>query len=294
LENFNIEIKFKIAVLCAVIGFLLGLTAVDLKDLAKSDDLGWSVGLALIFGIFGFSVLPMIIFEFAKPYTKLYLLCGPIGISFIKLAIRVFIADTKISKNEISKISFYMQKEFGNAVTLPLLDFIAENKRISEDLGSISKPLIDIRLSDRLDILYRLLSMVINDRMINDKEETILKAIAKTLKIGERRFEMVKNAILKEKGFHKKSDQEHQHKSYSRNFYMMDQLMRMAYNPYIILGIDQNASNDEVKKAYRNMVKKCHPDKSMLKNDAQRKQDAGKILEINEAYESIKKMRGIK
>ena len=69
---------------------------------------------------------------------------------------------------------------------------------------------------------------------------------------------------------------------------------KQAYNPFVILGIEQNASNEELKNAYRRLVKKYHPDKSMQKDDETRKQDAVKILEINEAYESIKKMRGIK
>ncbi|MFT4143338.1 MAG: DnaJ domain-containing protein, partial [Mobilitalea sp.] len=34
----------------------------------------------------------------------------------------------------------------------------------------------------------------------------------------------------------------------------------MISNPYSILGISPNASNDEVKKAYREMSRKYHPD----------------------------------
>lgn len=31
-------------------------------------------------------------------------------------------------------------------------------------------------------------------------------------------------------------------------------------DPYVILGINKNATSDEIKKAYRNMIKKYHPD----------------------------------
>ena len=33
-------------------------------------------------------------------------------------------------------------------------------------------------------------------------------------------------------------------------------------DPYLVLEIDRNATDDEVKKAYRNMCRKYHPDKN--------------------------------
>ena len=63
-----------------------------------------------------------------------------------------------------------------------------------------------------------------------------------------------------------------------------------AYN---ILEIDPTASDDEVKKAYRTMAMKYHPDKvSYLGEDFQNAANE-KFQKVNEAYEEIKKSRKI-
>jgi DnaJ like chaperone protein len=298
LDKINLEIKFKTAVFCVIIGFvigtIIGFADANPDDIDKTMNLGPAVGLSLIFGILGFSVVPGIIFEFSSPYSKLYMIGGSIGIAFIKLAIKVFVSDGKLSKKEFEHINSYMSKEFGDSITTPLLDYISENNKIIEDIATISKPILNIRLSERIDILYQLFSLAAADRIYNDKEEHVLKEIAKAFKIGGKRFEMLEKRVIKTKGYSAKSQQEQSNQNQSRNFHMMDQLRRMSYNPYAVLEIDQNVSNDDLKKAYRKLVKIYHPDKSMMENEETRKKDAIKILEINEAYEAIKKMRGIK
>ena len=52
---------------------------------------------------------------------------------------------------------------------------------------------------------------------------------------------------------------------------------------YAILGIDKNASDEEIKKAYRKMAKKWHPDA----NPDNRKEAEEKFKEVGEAYETL-------
>ena len=63
---------------------------------------------------------------------------------------------------------------------------------------------------------------------------------------------------------------------------------------YKVLGIDESASNDEVKKAYRKMAIRHHPDKFSQLGEEQQKAAKNKFQKIQEAYAHIKKERSIK
>jgi molecular chaperone DnaJ len=60
-------------------------------------------------------------------------------------------------------------------------------------------------------------------------------------------------------------------------------------DPYKVLGVSQNASDEEVKAAYREMAKKYHPDS--YANNPLADLAAEKMKEINEAYDTINKQR---
>ena len=65
-------------------------------------------------------------------------------------------------------------------------------------------------------------------------------------------------------------------------------------NYYDILGVKKDASADEIKKAYRTMAKKYHPDTvANLGEDVKRKATE-KFRSINEAYNELKSQRGFK
>ncbi len=56
-------------------------------------------------------------------------------------------------------------------------------------------------------------------------------------------------------------------------------------NPYSVLGVSENASDEQIKEAYRNLARKYHPD--MYKDNPLSDLAAEKMKEINQAYDSI-------
>jgi DnaJ like chaperone protein len=64
-------------------------------------------------------------------------------------------------------------------------------------------------------------------------------------------------------------------------------------NDYKILEINANASDEEVKKAYRKEAMKHHPDKVNHLGDDIRKAAEERFAKLNESYERIKKVRGM-
>ena len=66
-----------------------------------------------------------------------------------------------------------------------------------------------------------------------------------------------------------------------------------THSSYKILEIDPSATNDDVKKAYRKMAMKYHPDKVSHLGEDFRKTADDKFKKVNEAYEKIKKERNL-
>ncbi len=61
------------------------------------------------------------------------------------------------------------------------------------------------------------------------------------------------------------------------------------FDPYQVLGVPSNATDDEVKRAYRNLSRKYHPDANV--NNPNKEQAEERFKQIQAAYDQIMKMR---
>ena len=61
------------------------------------------------------------------------------------------------------------------------------------------------------------------------------------------------------------------------------------YDPYVVLGVSRNASEEEIKKAYKALSRRYHPDANI--NNPNKAQAEEKFKEIQNAYQQIRKER---
>jgi DnaJ like chaperone protein len=117
----------------------------------------------------------------------------------------------------------------------------------------------------RIQLLHYLFGIAKADGHVADVEIQLLNRIAVLLEIPKVDSESIKNMFYRD-----------------------------VNSDYKVLGIESTASEDEIKKAYRQMAVRYHPDKVAQLGEEYQKGAKEKFQKIQEAYENIKKQRGIK
>ena len=175
-------------------------------------------------------------------------------------------ADGKVSQTELDYVRSYFVSAYGkdraNAIFRTFNEVIKKRElseaRIAEFLAARTK------YAARLQITHFLFSIANADGFVSAAEAGKIRDIAGFLKIGVKDFESIKAMFFKSTG-----------------------------NSYKILEIEKSATDAEVKKAYREMAKKYHPDKLQHMDEAYRRGAEEKFRKVQEAYEHIQKERGL-
>ena len=86
----------------------------------------------------------------------------------------------------------------------------------------------------------------------------------------------------------------HAHGSTGSGGYVPPQRSAQGPDPYAVLGIDRNADDRAIKRAYRKLISEHHPDRLGDLPEDMRKHAEARASDINAAYDRIKEMRGFK
>ena len=121
------------------------------------------------------------------------------------------------------------------------------------------------------------------DGKFHINEITLLRSIALHLGLSRSDIMSMQERHLRTKGYEEPHQQYQERKRSSADTYDKD--------PYRVLGIDSSATDEEVKKAYRRMAMKYHPDRVADMSEEIQQNAAKQMKEINEAYEVIKSRR---
>jgi len=187
--------------------------------------------------------------------------------SLLVLAAVVIKADNKIDKRELDFVRNSFVQMFGkaraNAAFRLFKGIVAKNQISSREVCTQIRQ--HVSHASRLQLLHFLFGIAKADGVVSPSEVQAIKTIAGYLYISPSDFESIKAM------FYTSTD-----------------------NAYIVLGITKSATVTEIKKAYRTLVKKHHPDKLQHLDDAQIKGAQEKFMQIQQAYESIQKERGFK
>jgi DnaJ like chaperone protein len=190
---------------------------------------------------------------------------GDFTASLLVLTAAVMKGDGKVLKSELDYVKKFLVGNFGESNATRLLPVLKE-------LLQKEIPLRDVCLqirqympeAQRIQLLHYLFGISAADGDVHPREVLIIENISDFLGIDRADYESVKNM-----------------------FY------RNVDSDYKILEVDPNASDEDVKKAYRRMAVKFHPDKvADLGEDAQ-KAAKERFQKVQEAWEAIKKRRGI-
>lgn len=175
-------------------------------------------------------------------------------------------ADGKVLKVELNYVKSFFHQQFGPRFTPEHLQVLKDYLDKDIPLSQICQDMrYQTTLEVRMQIVHYLFGIAKSDNSVSSAEMTVISNIAMMLGIPQREFES-----------------------------LMNMNVRNTDSDYKVLGIDANASDDEVKKAYRDMAKKFHPDRVAQMGEEHQKSANEKFQKIQEAYEAIKKKRGFK
>jgi DnaJ like chaperone protein len=225
--------------------------------------LGWAVG-GPIGGILGFA-LGAVSEESVKKYKPDVLtLPNDFSAALLVLCAAVMKADKRLLKSELEYIKQFFVKHFGAAHAQQRMLLLREILKQEIPLSQVCNQIrANVDHSSRLELLHLLFGVAASDGEVSDPEYALLEQIAYLTGINQKDFVSMRAMFMAEKGA-----------------------------AYKILEIDKSASVEEIKKAYRKMAMKYHPDKVHHLGPEYLKDAQEKFRKINEAYEQIKKERG--
>lgn len=199
-----------------------------------------------------------------KGYSKTT--TGDFAVSLMVLIAAVMKADGKVVKSELDYVKTFLIQRFGadsaTEALKMLRDLLKQNIPVRAVCNQIKSGL---DYPSRLELLHLLYGVANADKHVHEKEILIIDEIGYYLGISSTDQQSLKSMFVKS-----------------------------AESSYKILGVSKDATNDEIKKAYRNLAKEFHPDKVSYLGEEFKHTAEEKFKKINDAYEAIKTERGIK
>jgi DnaJ like chaperone protein len=231
---------------------------------------GWAIGgpIGAIFGFVVGSIIDGSTTEIQRGTTTGYsgrTTAGGYVMSLLVLVAAVMKADGKVLKSELDYVKKFLIQNFGEASAQEgiklLRDILKQYIPVNEVCKQIKQ---NMNYSARLQLLHFLFGIAGADGHVDESERQLIENISRQMGLGNSDFESIQAMFV-----------------------------RNIDADYKILEIEPNTSNEALKKAYRRMAMKYHPDKVSHLGDDFQKAAKDKFQMVSRAYENIKKERKI-
>ena len=186
-------------------------------------------------------------------------------LNLLALASLVIKADGKVTKQELDYVRSYFVSAYGKERANATFKIFNDNiKNLGISPVKISMLFNSaLNYESRLQVIHFLFGIAKADGNVSVSEINKLLEFSNLLRLSHADFQSIKAMFINEVG-----------------------------GAYKILEIEKSATDNQVKKAYRDLAKKHHPDKVQHLGDAYVKAAQEKFQKIQKAYERIKQERG--
>ena len=186
--------------------------------------------------------------------------------SLLVLMAAVMKADGKIVQSELEYVKKHLIRNLGaekaQEALLMLRDILKQDIPVRDICLQVR---VNMDYSARLELMHLLVGLSMSDGRMSAEELHLIRQIAMDLGISEGDISSLQNMFAND----------------------LD-------SAYKVLEVTEGSTDDEVKKAYRAMAVPFHPDKVEHLGDDFKKSANEKFQKVNEAFEKIKKARGMK
>lgn len=176
-------------------------------------------------------------------------------------------ADGKVEKTELSVIKRFLIQNYGEEAAREAWQILNQLLKQNINIADVAKQCAtNLNYSTRLQLINMLYSIAAGDGAVNDAEINVIRNIAYHMRINDADLTSIAAMFTKQT------------------------------NPdwaYQILELSPNCTDDEIKKAYRRMAMKYHPDKVNSLGEEVRQNATEKFRKVKEAYDYLKQQRGI-
>ena len=273
-DNFKTKRNVGVGCLISIIILFLLIITISIQNYISGD-------LEVIFIL---SILTIILI-----ITTIAIKTSPLKIKKTEIEIlKIIIAFLKESKTEYNEIKQITRNLFSIYPETDIDKLIYSYNSTEINIDTACNELITKKTDVKYYLLSVLLDLSADDAILTINEENFITRIRKGINIHEKTYNYIKNNYLKkglkeERKIIEEQNRKKAAESFSNSF--------LPYNAYKMLGISPSVTKSELKKAYRNLAKRHHPDKFHGQSETVIQKAKDKFQDITEAYEIIKRYK---